>query len=232
MAMRACSRKKRIAANHLNAPCSWRCWFLRELALPNSAYNWWTVGRFIESTDDAYIGGDVTVIAPKVAGFISQLAVTDNQPVHAGDLLLKLDDRDYRAALAKADAAVAIEQATLVNLDATQHLQEAVIAQAQAGIAVADAEIMRTHDDQVRYQIASGRACCRIRCKVSKMRMPITRKRIAAGENARAALACRATATGRHRNAKIAGASVIGRGHCRTRPGAAQFELYGIARAD
>src|SRR5450755_572106 len=83
--------------------------------------HWWTVGRFIESTDDAYIGGDVTVIAPKVSGFISQLAVTDNQQVHAGDLLIKLDDRDYRAALSKADAAVAIQQATLANLEATRY---------------------------------------------------------------------------------------------------------------
>ncbi len=120
------------------------------LGLAKVAHVWWTVGRFSQSTDDAYVGGDVTVIAPKVSGFIAQLAVTDNQPVHAGDLLVKLDDRDYRAALSKAEAAVAIQQATLTNLDATSHLQEAVIAQAQAGIAAADAEITRTHDDQVR----------------------------------------------------------------------------------
>ena len=89
---------------------------------------WWTVGRFIESTDDAYVGGDVTVIAPKVAGFIAELAVTDNQAVHAGDLLVKLDDRDYRAALAKANAAVAAQEATLANLDATRRLQASMIA--------------------------------------------------------------------------------------------------------
>jgi membrane fusion protein (multidrug efflux system) len=114
------------------------------------SYDWWTTGRFTQTTDDAFVGGDVTVIAPKVAGFISQLAVTDNQAVHAGDLLLKLDDRDYRAALAKAEAAVSLAKAALVNLDATRDLQDAVIAQAQAGIAAADAEITRTHDDQVR----------------------------------------------------------------------------------
>src|SRR5690349_24454284 len=66
--------------------------------------HWWTTGRFIESTDDAYVGGDITVIAPKVAGFIAEVAVTDNQAVRAGDLLVKLDDRDYRAALARAEA--------------------------------------------------------------------------------------------------------------------------------
>jgi membrane fusion protein (multidrug efflux system) len=61
------------------------------------------VGRFIQSTDDAYVGGDITVVAPKVAGSITQVAVTDNQEVHAGDLLVKLDDRDYRAAVQNAE---------------------------------------------------------------------------------------------------------------------------------
>src|SRR5581483_7239293 len=70
-------------------------------------HDWWTTGRFIESTDDAYVGGDITVLAPKVAGLIAEVEVTDNQPVHAGDLLVKLDDRDDRAALAKAEGAVA-----------------------------------------------------------------------------------------------------------------------------
>lgn len=46
--------------------------------------HWWTVGRFLESTDDAYVGGDVTVIGPKVPGYITELKVVDNQFVHAG----------------------------------------------------------------------------------------------------------------------------------------------------
>ena len=92
------------------------------------------------------------MIAPKVPGFIAKLTVADNQPVHAGDLLLKLDDRDYRASLARAEAAVGIQQAALTNLDAQRHLQEAVIAQTRAEISATDAEIVRTRDDQVRYQ--------------------------------------------------------------------------------
>ena len=113
---------------------------------------WWTVGRFIESTDDAYVGGDVTVIAPKVSGLIAAVAVTDNQAVHAGDLLVKLDDRDYRAALAKAAAAVAGQQATLANLEATRRLQDAVIDQAQAELQATGAEIARTKFDVDRYR--------------------------------------------------------------------------------
>jgi membrane fusion protein (multidrug efflux system) len=114
-------------------------------------HQWWTVGRFIESTDDAYVGGDVTVIAPKVAGFIAEVAVTDNQAVRAGDLLVKLDDRDYRAALARANAAVAAQEATLANLDATRRLQESMIAQAEAEVTAADAEVARSRFDVVRY---------------------------------------------------------------------------------
>jgi membrane fusion protein (multidrug efflux system) len=132
--------------------------FLALIGVTGASYYWWTVGRFIESTDDAFVGGDVTVIAPKVAGFISRIPVADNQEVHAGDLLLKLDDRDYRAALAKAEAAVSLQKATLKNLEATRHLQDAFVTQAQAEIAATDAEITRTHDDQIRYKnlAASG----------------------------------------------------------------------------
>jgi membrane fusion protein, multidrug efflux system len=72
--------------------------------------------------------------------------------VHAGDVLVKLDDRDYVAARARAVAAVAAQQAALANLVATRHLQEAVIAQAQAGIAATDAEIERSKEDQARYR--------------------------------------------------------------------------------
>jgi membrane fusion protein (multidrug efflux system) len=115
-------------------------------------HEWWTVGRFIESTDDAYVGGDITVIAPKVAGFISEIAVTDNQAVHEGDLLVKLDDRDYRAALAKAEGAVAAARATLANLAAMRRLQEATIAQVRAEVAAADAEVARAGFDVVRYR--------------------------------------------------------------------------------
>ena len=116
------------------------------------ATHWWTAGRFIEETDDAYIGGDVTVIGPKVAGYIEQVLVTDNQKVKAGDVLIRLDARDYRANLAKAEGAVAAEEALLANLDATEQLQYAVIGQARAGIDATGAETARSRDDNARYK--------------------------------------------------------------------------------
>ncbi len=120
--------------------------------------HWWTVGRFVEDTDDAYVGGDVTVIASKVAGYVQTVNVADNQVVHRGDLLVKIDDRDYRAAVAKADAAVAAARALLVNLDATGQLQRSVIAQANAGVAAADAESTRARLDDSRYQDLASRS--------------------------------------------------------------------------
>lgn len=115
------------------------------------AAHWWTDGRFIEDTDDAYVGGDVTVIAPRVAGYISEVAVHDNQRVRAGDLLFRIDDRDFKAALAKAEGAVAAQEALLANLDATERLQQAVIHQARASVSAAAAETTRSRDDQARY---------------------------------------------------------------------------------
>lgn len=132
------------------------------LAVLVYGYHWFAVGRFIESTDDAYVGGDITVIAPKVAGFIEQVAVTDNQRVEAGQLLVKIDDRDYKAALARAEAAADAQRATLANLDATGRLQLAIIAQAHAGITAADAEVNRTRDDEARFRDLSAHAAASI----------------------------------------------------------------------
>jgi membrane fusion protein, multidrug efflux system len=148
---------------------------------------WWTVARFVESTDDAYVGGEVTVIAPKVAGLIAQVAVTDNQAVHAGDLLVKLDDRDYRAALERATAAVAAQTANLANLEATGRLQEAMIEQATAEVAAADAEVARAQFDVVRYrQLASDQFASAQRFQQADADC---KKATAAADKARAALA-------------------------------------------
>jgi membrane fusion protein (multidrug efflux system) len=159
---------------------------LAGLGFAKVAHDWWTVGRFIESTDDAYIGGDVTVIAPKVAGFISTVAIGDNQHVHAGDLLIKLECRDYLAALARAEAAVAVQEAALTNLDATRRLQEALVAQAQATITAADAEIVRARDDQARFaRLLKDRA---VSVQESQRADAEYKEAAAVGEKARAGL--------------------------------------------
>jgi membrane fusion protein, multidrug efflux system len=155
--------------------------------LATLGHHWWTVGRFTESTDDAYVGGDITVIAPKVSGFIARVAVTDNQTVRAGDVLVKLDDRDYVAARARSIAAVAAQQAALANLTATRHLQEAIIAQAQAVITSADAQIERTREDDTRYKHLQRLSA--VSLQESQKADADYKDAIASGVKARAALA-------------------------------------------
>jgi membrane fusion protein (multidrug efflux system) len=156
-------------------------------SLATLGHHWWTVGRFTESTDDAYVGGDITVIAPKVSGFIARVAVADNQTVRAGDVLVKLDDRDYVAARARSIAAVAAQQAALANLTATRHLQEAIIAQARAVITSADAQIERTREDETRYKHLQRLSA--VSLQESQKADADYKDAIASGVKARAALA-------------------------------------------
>jgi membrane fusion protein, multidrug efflux system len=113
---------------------------------------WWSTGRFIERTDDAYVGGNVTVLAPHVPGFVSQIRVADNQYVKGGDLLVMLDDRDYRAKLARAEAAVQRQQATLANLHAQYELQQSMIGQSEAALASAKAAEIFAAQEASRYR--------------------------------------------------------------------------------
>jgi membrane fusion protein (multidrug efflux system) len=103
----------------------------------------WAVLRFDAetSTDNAYVRGNVTAIAPKVAGYVNAVAIDDNQVVRAGDILFRIDDRDYRARLAQAAATVAAALARLTNVDAQIELQHALVRQAQAQKLSAMAEL-------------------------------------------------------------------------------------------
>ncbi|AMM17767.1 MAG: HlyD family secretion protein [Pseudomonadota bacterium] len=113
---------------------------------------WYTVLRFVQSTDDAYVGGNVTVMAPKVNGFVTELLVADNQRVKAGQVLVRLDSRDYDARLAQADADLKSARASVDELVARQQLQAAVINQSQAQARASSAEVTRSASDQVRYR--------------------------------------------------------------------------------
>ncbi|WP_245424620.1 biotin/lipoyl-binding protein, partial [Sinorhizobium sp. BJ1] len=92
----------------------------------------WARPTGVASTDNAYVRGDVTSLAPKVAGYVTAVDIEDNQAVQAGDVLFRIDDRDYRARLAQAVANVEAAAARLVNVDAETKLQHALIRQAEA----------------------------------------------------------------------------------------------------
>src|SRR6476660_2820277 len=101
-------------------------------------YSWdyWTVGRFLVSTDDAYVKADNTTIAPKVSGYLSAVLVGDNERVKAGEVLARIDDRDFKVALDQAKADVAAAQAAIASKHAQLEVQEAIIGAAKATIEV------------------------------------------------------------------------------------------------
>src|SRR5438552_4669259 len=95
---------------------------------------WWTDWRFLQSTDDAYVQSDVSLISPKIEGYIKEVRVRDNEAVAAGQVLFVIDERDFAAKLAQAEAAVATEEATVATYASRLKLQQAMIDQAAASL--------------------------------------------------------------------------------------------------
>jgi membrane fusion protein (multidrug efflux system) len=114
-------------------------------------YDYWTVGRFLVSTDDAYVKADNTTIAPKVSGYLDRVLVGDNEHVKAGQVLARIDDRDFRVALDQARADVAAANATVTSKQAQLDVQDAVIAAAKATIDVDNAAQMFAQQENKRY---------------------------------------------------------------------------------
>ena len=110
------------------------------------------------STDNAYLRGDVTSLAPKVLGYVTAVEVQDNQPVQVGDVLFRIDDRDYRARLAQALANIEAAQARLTNVDAETQLQQALIRQAEAQnlASMAEMNLARKASDRRRELIRTN----------------------------------------------------------------------------
>ncbi|WP_337267293.1 HlyD family secretion protein [Oryzifoliimicrobium ureilyticus] len=104
-------------------------------------YDWWTVGRFMVSTDDAYVEGDIATISPKVTGYVASVAVDANKRVKAGDVLLTLDDGDYKNALDQAEAQVATQRLALSRIDAQIDGAKASLTQAEAQKTALDATV-------------------------------------------------------------------------------------------
>lgn len=112
---------------------------------------WWTVWRFQESTDDAYVQSDTTVISPKIEGYIKTVPVDDNTRVKAGQPLVTIDDKDFAARAAQAEAAVVTEEATVATYGSKLGYQQAMIQQAAASVQAAEADLTRTQLDLQRY---------------------------------------------------------------------------------
>ncbi|MEH2493282.1 HlyD family secretion protein [Bradyrhizobium sp. AZCC 2230] len=108
--------------------------------------------RHFEWTDDAFVAARQFSIAPKVSGYITAVPVTDNQHVKAGDVIARLDDRDYRTALEQAQAQVAAAQASIENIDAQLDVQQAQISANQAQVDQAQAGLVFAEQQAARYE--------------------------------------------------------------------------------
>src|ERR1700761_5238320 len=104
-------------------------------------WNSWEGGKAEQVTDDAYVRGDLTPLSTKVSGIVREVNVSDFQTVRRGELLVQLDDDDYRAQVAQASAAVAAGKAAIENNRRQKQLQQAKIERALAGVSQAQAEI-------------------------------------------------------------------------------------------
>jgi membrane fusion protein (multidrug efflux system) len=154
--------KKESAEESAPAPAQAKKFNFRKLLMAGAAvavlagagwYGWdyWTVGQYLVSTDDAYVKADNTTIAPKVSGYLHQVSVGDNEHVTAGQILARIDDRDFTVALDQAKADVASADATIASKQAQLGVQQAVIDGAKATIEVDKATSTFTAQENKRY---------------------------------------------------------------------------------
>ena len=116
---------------------------------------WWTTGRFLVSTDDAYVQAHSVLISPHVSGYISEVPVDDNQRVRAGQVLARIDPRDYQNAFDQARANVAAVQASIDTLDQQIAQQKLVVEQDRQLVAADQAALVYSRQNYQRYTVLS-----------------------------------------------------------------------------
>ena len=121
-------------------------------------YRYWTEGRFLVSTDDAYVKADMATIAAKVGGYVQSVAVVENQRVRKGDLLASIDPVDYRLAVVAAQGRIDTQSATIARFEAQAKVQRATIDQARAGAVGAEADRTRAVSEYSRANELSLRS--------------------------------------------------------------------------
>src|SRR3979411_252955 len=116
-------------------------------------YGWdyWTVGQYLVSTDDAYVKADSTTVAPKISGYLREVLVGDNERVKAGQVLARVDERDFRVALDEAKSDVAAANAAIASKQAQLEVQQAVIDAAKATVDVDMATVTFAAQENKRY---------------------------------------------------------------------------------
>jgi membrane fusion protein (multidrug efflux system) len=116
-------------------------------------WRWWTIVRYIETTDDAYVQADITAVSSRVEGYVRKVYVTDNQQVRVGDVLATVDNREFVARVEQTLEQVQAQRAVIAGVDKRIARQRAVIDQATAALDAATAAQQQTQQDLIRYQV-------------------------------------------------------------------------------
>jgi membrane fusion protein (multidrug efflux system) len=114
--------------------------------------HYWRVGRFLIATNDAYVQADSTIVASRVSGYVSAVPIDDDQPVRVGQVLARIDERDFLAALDQTRAEVQAAQAEIADIQAQLAEQETLVAKARASVAASRAALELANLNRVRYQ--------------------------------------------------------------------------------
>jgi membrane fusion protein, multidrug efflux system len=122
------------------------------------AYDYFVEGRFLVSTDDAYVGASTAIIAAKAMGHLTEVPVVDNQVVRQGDLLALIDDGDYKNAVDSAQARIDTQDATIARFGRQIDAQAAVISQAEAQVEAAEAQLRGAGADVERAELEYNRS--------------------------------------------------------------------------
>jgi membrane fusion protein, multidrug efflux system len=114
-------------------------------------YHYWTIDRYLVTTDDAYVDAHSVLISPKVSGYISEVPVDDNQPVKAGQVIARIDARDYQTSLDQARANVEAAQASIATLVQQIDQQELAVEQARQAVASDQAALLFSQQNYDRF---------------------------------------------------------------------------------
>ena len=119
-------------------------------------FGWWTHGRFVEGTNDAYLRADAVTVSPKVGGYVEQVFVSDNQAVKAGDPLAKIDTANYDAAVAQQQASLQARQADVFTAQKQVERQEATVTEAKTQLLSARVDYAYADGDAKRFDVLSA----------------------------------------------------------------------------
>lgn len=122
------------------------------IALILRAWHLWPFTSTVMVTDNAYVRGQITVMAPQVNGYVTEVLVKDFQHVKKGEPLLRIDDRIYAQRVAQAQATLDSARAALANSDQSQAQNRAQIASAHATLSAGQAELQRSRNEARRYE--------------------------------------------------------------------------------